>query len=87
MLYKCIFLLIIIIIIIIIWFLFIDKLGDDHLILRGGGRGGAGTFGRTDYLFLSRARPENLFPGKSRTEYLFSTATNFFKKEKKMGGV
>ena len=31
----------------------------------------------TDYLFSSRARPENLFPGKLRTEYLFSTARNF----------
>ena len=42
----------------------------------------------TDYLFSSRTRPENLFPGKSRTEYLFSTATNFLKskKKKKNGG-
>ena len=37
----------------------------------------------TDYLFSSRARPENLFPGKSRTEYLFSTATYFLKSKKK----
>ena len=44
---------------------------------------------RTDYLFSSRAWSENLFPGKSRTEYLFSTATNFLKskkKKKKWGG-
>ena len=43
-----------------------------------------------DYLCSSRARPENLFPGKPRTEYLFSTATNFWKskkKKKKRGGV
>ena len=33
----------------------------------------------TDYLFSYRARPENLFPGKLRTEYQFSTATNFSK--------
>ena len=45
-------------------------LGDDHLILRGGGGGGG-------WHFWSRARPENLFTGKRRTEYLFSTATNF----------
>ena len=37
----------------------------------------------TDYLFSSQARSENLFPGKSRTEYLFSTATNFLKSKKK----
>ena len=37
----------------------------------------------TDYLFSSRARPGNLFLGKPRTEYLFSTATNFWKKQKK----
>ena len=36
-----------------------------------------------DYLFSSRVRPENLFPGKPRTEYLFSTTTFFFKKQKK----
>ena len=42
----------------------------------------------TDYLFSSRARPENLFPGKPRSEYLFSNATNFLKskKQKKKGG-
>ena len=39
----------------------------------------------TDYLFSSRARPENLFPVKPRTEYLFSTATHFGKSNKKMG--
>ena len=37
----------------------------------------------TDYLFSSRAQPENLFPGKPRTEYLFSTATNLKKKQNK----
>ena len=37
----------------------------------------------TDYLFSSRAWPENLFPGKPRTEYLFSTATMFRKSKKK----
>ena len=37
----------------------------------------------TDYLFSLRARPENLFPGKPRTKYLFSTANKFFKKQKK----
>ena len=51
----------------------VPLLGDDHLILRGGG---LALLVGTDYLFSSRARPENLFPGKSRTEYLFSTATN-----------
>ena len=45
----------------------------------------------TDYLFSSRAQPENLFPGKPRTEYLFSTATNFKKsktkiRKKRVGG-
>ena len=39
--------------------------------------GGLANLVGTDYLFSSRARPENLFPGKPRTEYLFSTATNF----------
>ena len=43
-----------------------------------------------DYLYSSRTRPENLFPGISRTDYLFVTATNFLKsqkkKKKKMGG-
>ena len=58
-------------------------LGDDHLILRGGG--GLALLVGTDYLFSSRARPENLFPGKPRTENLFSTATNFWKSQKKGG--
>ena len=49
--------------------------GEDHLILREGG--GLALLVGTDYLFSLRARPENLFPGKPRTEYLFSTATNF----------
>ena len=57
---------------------FRQYLGDDHLILRGG----LALLVGTDYLFSSRARPENLFPGKPRTEYLFSTAT-FLKKQKK----
>ena len=51
--------------------------------------GGLALLVGTDYLFSSRARLENLFPGKSRTEYLFSTATNFLKSKKKflkMGG-
>ena len=37
-----------------------DILGDDHLILRGGG-GGLALLVGTDYLFSTRARPENLF--------------------------
>ena len=41
----------------------------------------------TDYLFSSRVRPENLFPGKPRIEYLFSTTTKSKQKEKKGGGV
>ena len=49
-----------------------ELLGDDHLILGGGG--GLALLVGTDYLFSSRARPENLFPGKPRTKYLFSTA-------------
>ena len=60
---------------------------DDHLILRGGGWGLALLVG-TDYLFSSRARPENLFPGKPRTEYLFFNRDKFLKskkKKKKMG--
>ena len=57
------------------------SLGDDHLILRGGG--GLALLVGTDYLFSSRAWSENLFPGKPRTEYLFSTATNFWKSKKK----
>ena len=62
-------------------------LGDDHLI-RGGGGGGGGLANLvgTDYLFLSEARPENLFPCKPRTEYLFSTATHFWKINKKIKG-
>ena len=42
-----------------------------------GGGGRLALLVGTEYLFSSRARPENLFPGKPRTEYLFSTATNF----------
>ena len=37
----------------------------------GRGGGGLALLVWTDYLFSSRARPENLFPGKLRTEYLF----------------
>ena len=48
-------------------------LGDDHLILREGQAFLVGT----DYSFSSRARSENLFSAKPRTEYLFSTVTNF----------
>ena len=53
-----------------------------------GGGGGLALLVGTDYLFSSRARSENSFPGKSGTEYLFSTATNFLKakKKKKWGG-
>ena len=51
-----------------------------------GGGGGLANLVGTDYLFSSQARPENLFPGKQRTEYLFSIATNFLKKAKKKGG-
>ena len=51
------------------------------------GGGGLALLVGTDYLFSSQARPENLFPGKPRTEYLFSTAANFWKgKNKKMEG-
>ena len=46
------------------------------------GGGGLANLVGTDYLFSSQARPENLFPGKPRTEYLFSTATKFFEKAK-----
>ena len=55
----------------------------EYGLLRGrpfdpeGGGGGLANLVGTDYLFSSRAWPENLFPGKPRTEYLFSTATNF----------
>ena len=64
-----------------------NVLGDDHLNLRGGG-GGLALLVGTDYLFSSRARPEHLYPVKSRTEYLFSIATIFLKsKKKKRGGV
>ena len=49
----------------------------------GGGGGGLALLVGTDYLFSSHALPENLFPGKLRTEYLFSTATNFWKSKKK----
>ena len=55
----------------------------------GGGGGGLALLVGTDYLFSSQARRENLFPGKSRTEYLFSTATILpppQKKFKKIGG-
>ena len=63
----------------------VSYLGDDHLILRGG----LALLVGTDYLFSSQTRPENLFPGKSRTEYLFPTATIVWKskkKKKKNGG-
>ena len=42
-----------------------------------GGGGGLALLVGIDYLFSLHARPENLFPGKPRTDYLFSTATNF----------
>ena len=48
--------------------LLLIHLGDDHLILRGGGV--LALLVGTDYSFSSRTRPENLFPGKSRTEYI-----------------
>ena len=50
------------------------------------GGGGLALSVGTDYLFSLRARLENLFPGKSRTEYLFSTATIFLKSKEKKGG-
>ena len=45
----------------------------------GGGGGGLAFLVGTDYMYLfsSWARPDNLFPGKPRTEYLFSTAKKF----------
>ena len=60
-------------------------LGDDHLILSGGG-GGLALLVGTDYIFSSRARPENWFPGKPRTEYLFFNRNKFLKKKKTRGG-
>ena len=45
--------------------------------------GGQTNLVRTDYLISSGARLENLFPGKPMTEYLFSTATNYWKSKKK----
>ena len=47
------------------------------------GGGGLVNLVGTEYLFTSWARLENLFQGKPRTEYLFSTATNFWKSKKK----
>ena len=61
--------------------LVVFELGDDHFDPEGGG--GQALLVGTDYLLSSRTRPENLFPGKSRTEYLFSTATIFLKTKKK----
>ena len=52
----------------------------------GGGGGGLANLVGTDSLFSSRARPENLFPGKPRTEYLFSTK-EVFEKAKRKGGI
>ena len=56
------------------------------MILRGGG--GLALLVGTDYLFSSRAWPENLFPGKPRTEYfqpqqIFEKAKKKKKKKKK----
>ena len=48
----------------------------------GGGLAKAGT----DYLFSAWARSENWFPRIPRPEYLFSSATNFWKSKKKKGG-
>ena len=47
--------------------------------------GGLANMVGTDYLFSPWVRLENVFPGKPKTEYLFSTATIFFKKAKKKG--
>ena len=47
------------------------------------GGGGLEFLVGTDYLFLSRAWPENLFPGKPRTEYLFSKPQQIFEKATK----
>ena len=70
--------------IISVFFLFVSFLRGRSFDLEG--RGPANLVG-TDYLFSTRARPENLFPGKPKTEYLFSTAANFWKSDKtKMGG-
>ena len=42
---------------------------------------GAGKFGRDRlFIFITGSAGKKLFPGKPRTEYLFSTATNFWKK-------
>ena len=57
-------------------------LGGDHLILRGLGLAKAGTY----YLFSAWARPENWFSRTPRPEYLFSSATIFWKSKKKGGG-
>ena len=48
-----------------------------------GGGGGLEFLVGTDYLFSSRAWPENLFPGKPRTEYLFSKPQQIFEKATK----
>ena len=49
-----------------------------------GGGGGLAILVGTYYLFSSRAWPENLFPGKPRTECLFSTAKFFWKSKTKI---
>ena len=60
-----------------------DTLGIRGQPFNPEGGGGGWNFGRDGYLFSSQARPENLFPDKLKTEYLFSTATIFLKKQKK----
>ena len=59
-------------------------LGDDHLIMRGGG---LALLVREDYLFSSRARPENLFPGKPEDRIFIFNRNKFLKNQKiKKGG-
>ena len=55
----------------------------DHLFLGGGGRGGLANLAGTNYLFSAWTWPENLFSGIPRPEYLFSSATKFWKSKKK----
>ena len=49
----------------------------------GGGGWQIGKLGRNRYIFSPRARLENLFLGKPRTEYLFPTSPYFCKAKKK----
>ena len=54
-------------------------LGDDHLILKGGGHFWSGQI----IYFSTRVRPKNLFPGKTEDRIFTFNHNNFFKKQKK----